>query len=82
MKEIKPIVQATLGFLTPLLGVWTGRGKGGYPTLEAFEYSETFRVYEIMGASFLAYEQNTELIDPQGRPIRRSHWESGILRPF
>jgi hypothetical protein len=75
-------VQVTLGILTPLLGVWTGRGKGLFPTLDAFDYFETFRVQRDPGAPFFTYEQNTELIDPQGRSIRKSHWEAGVLRPL
>jgi hypothetical protein len=75
-------VQVTLGILTPLLGVWTGRGKGLFPTLDTFEYSETFRVQRDPGASFFTYEQDTELTDPQGRSIRKSHWEAGVLRPL
>ena len=75
-------VQATLSILTPLLGVWTGRGKGMFPTLDAFDYFETFHVQRDPGAPFFTYEQNTELIDPQGRSIRKSHWEAGVLRPL
>ena len=75
-------VQATLSILTPLLGVWMGHGKGMFPTLDAFDYFETFRVQRDPGASFFTYEQNTELIDLQGRSIRKSHWEAGVLRPL
>lgn len=76
------VVRATLDLLTPFLGTWKGHGRGGYPTLDAFEYSETLRVYQVPGAYFLAYEQSTDLVDPAGHPIRGSHWESGILRPL
>jgi hypothetical protein len=73
-------VQATLGILTPLLGVWTGQGKGLFPTLDAFDYFETFRLQRDPGAPYFTYEQKTELIDPEGRSIRKSHWEAGVLR--
>jgi hypothetical protein len=75
-------VQEILDILTPLLGVWTGRGKGVFPTLDAFDYFETFRVQRDPGAAYFTYEQNTELIDPEGRSIRKSHWEAGVLRPL
>jgi hypothetical protein len=81
-KEMSPAVQATLEMLTPLVGVWKGRGRGGYPTIVGFDYAETFRVHHDPEAAFLTYEQNTELVDPEGRVIRKSHWEAGVLRPL
>lgn len=72
----------TLDRLAPLLGEWTGRGRGGFPTLEEFDYLETLRVHRDQDATYLTYEQNTELIDLDGRPIRKSHWEAGIIRPL
>lgn len=80
--ESMEVLQATLDFLTAFLGVWTGRGKGLFPTLEMFDYFETFRVQRDPGAPFFTYEQKTELIDIEGRPIRKSHWEAGVLRPL
>jgi hypothetical protein len=81
-KKISPIVQATLHRLIPLIGEWTGLGGGGYPTLDDFVYSETFRVLHDQEAAYLTYEQRTELVDSDGFPIRKSHWEAGILRPL
>jgi hypothetical protein len=81
-KKISPIVQATLDRLIPLIGEWTGIGRGGYPTLDEFIYSETFRVLRDQGAAYLTYEQRTELVDSDGFPIRKSHWEAGVLRPL
>jgi hypothetical protein len=73
--------QAILEALTSLLGTWKGQGKGMFPTLEDFEYSETLQIRRDPGASFLTYQQDTELIDAQGNPSRKSHWEAGVLRP-
>ncbi len=73
--------QLALERLALLAGVWAGRGRGSYPTIESFEYIETFRISHEPGTAYLTYEQRTELIDADGRPIRRSHWEAGLIRP-
>ncbi|MGV9880102.1 FABP family protein [Streptomyces sp. NPDC003006] len=69
--------------LTPvlgLLGVWHGRGRGGYPTLDGeFAYAQEV-VFSHDGRPFLHYEARAWLIDADGRPLRPSARESGWWR--
>ncbi|GGQ45976.1 FABP family protein [Streptomyces mutabilis] len=75
-----PAAHPWLTPVLPLLGVWRGRGRGQYPTLEeefAYEQELTFA---HDGRPFLRYEARAWLTDGTGAPLRPSGRESGWLR--
>ncbi|WNI26179.1 FABP family protein [Streptomyces sp. ITFR-16] len=75
-----PAPHALLAPLTGLLGTWTGRGSGGYPTLaEDFAYAQEV-TFSHDGRPFLHYEARAWLLDADGAPLRPAARESGWWR--
>lgn len=62
--------------ITRLSGTWAGRGRGRYPTIDAFEYSE--RTSFVLAAEYpmIRYEQHARLLPGD----EASHWELGFWR--
>jgi hypothetical protein len=70
---------ALLGLL-PFIGLWRGRGTGGYPTIKDFNYAQEVRISHD-GRPFLHYESRAWLLDDESRPVRQSGREIGWWRP-
>ncbi|WP_328580782.1 FABP family protein [Streptomyces sp. NBC_00370] len=75
-----PAPHALLAPVTGLLGTWTGRGHGGYPTLaDEFSYGQEV-TFSHDGRPFLHYEARAWLLDANDSPLRPSARESGWWR--
>lgn len=60
--------------LAALLGTWRGTGRGSYPTISSFTYTDEW-TFSHLGKPFIAFVQRTW--SPEGKPM---HTESGYLR--
>src|SRR6188768_3445152 len=76
-----PDLHPSLLGLLPYVGLWRGRGRGGYPTLEAdFDYGQEVKISHD-GRPFLFYESRSWLLDEESKPIRPAMREVGFWRP-
>lgn len=66
-----------LAHVAGLVGTWSGRGRGEYPTIAPFEYAESI-TFSHVGKPFLAYSQRTRSVG--GVPTQPMHAESGYWR--
>lgn len=78
--QTPPPLHPALRALEPYVGLWRGRGRGGYPTIEDFDYAQEIRISHD-GRPFLAYESRAWLLDEESRAVRPGARESGWLRP-
>jgi hypothetical protein len=75
-----PDLHPALAGLRAYVGCWRGRGRGGYPTIEDFDYAQELRISHD-GRPFLSYESRAWLIDERSRPVRPAGRETGWWRP-
>lgn len=78
--RVGPDLHPSLLGLLPYVGVWRGWGKGGYPTIEDFDFAQEIR-FSHDGRPFLYYESRTWLVDADREPIRAAAREVGWWRP-
>ena len=70
---------ALLGLL-PFIGSWRGRGQGGYPGVEDFDFAQELTISHD-GRPFLAYESRAWILDDESKPVRPATRETGWWRP-
>jgi hypothetical protein len=70
---------ALLGLL-PFIGSWRGRGQGGYPGVEDFDFAQEITISHD-GRPFLFYASRAWILDPESQPVRMASREVGWWRP-
>ncbi|HET6530138.1 MAG TPA: FABP family protein [Actinoplanes sp.] len=70
---------ALLGLL-PFVGLWRGRGQGGYPGVEDFNFAQEITVSHD-GRPFLRYESRAWILDDDSQPAGLADRETGWWRP-
>lgn len=69
-------MSAPTGPIDALVGQWSGSGRGFYPSITPFGYTEEVTFTAVAGKPFLAYSQRTRHAT-EDRPL---HAESGYWR--
>ena len=72
---MEPSRHPDLSPLAFLVGTWNGAGRGGYPTIDPFDYDEEI-VIDHVGDPFLLYRQSSWLTSDRS-PL---HFERGFIR--
>jgi hypothetical protein len=70
---------ALLGLL-PFVGLWRGRGQGGFPADEDYNFAQEIRISHD-GRPFLRFESRSWLLDDESKPAGEWLIESGFWRP-
>jgi hypothetical protein len=70
---------ALLGLL-PFIGLWRGRGQGGFPAEKDYNFAQEIRISHD-GRDFLAYESRIWLLDDASEPVGMGDRELGFWRP-
>ncbi len=69
---------ALLGLL-PFVGLWRGRGQGGFP-VDDYNFAQEVRISHD-GRPFLRFESRSWLLDEDSKPAGEWNVESGFWRP-
>jgi len=75
-----PDLHPALQPLLPYIGLWRGRGRGGFPTIDDFDYGQEIKITHD-GRPFLYYESRAWVINEENLPVRPAGRETGWWRP-
>ncbi len=70
---------ALLGLL-PFVGLWRGRGQGGFPAEQDYDFAQEVRISHD-GRPFLKFESRSWLLDDESNAIGEWETELGFWRP-
>jgi hypothetical protein len=66
--------------LLPFVGLWRGRGQGGFPAENDYDFAQEIRISHD-GRPFLRFESRSWLLDDESKPAGEWQLESGFWRP-
>ena len=66
--------------LLPFVGMWRGRGQGGFPAPEDYNFAQEITISHD-GRPFLMYSSRSWLLDDDSKPLGESVREFGFWRP-
>ncbi|GLY08002.1 MULTISPECIES: FABP family protein [Actinoplanes] len=78
--RVGPDLNPELLGLLPFVGLWRGRGQGGFPAEEDYNFAQEIRISHD-GRPFLRYESRAWLLDDESKPTGMALTESGFWRP-
>jgi hypothetical protein len=78
--RVGPDLHPSLLGLLPFIGLWRGRGQGGFPRPEDYNFAQEVRISHD-GRPFLKYESRSWLLDEESKPAGEWAVESGFWRP-
>ncbi|MFI5493199.1 FABP family protein [Actinoplanes sp. NPDC051859] len=79
LRQGPDLPEALLGLL-PFIGLWRGRGQGGFPQAKDYNFAQEIRISHD-GRPFLAFESRIWLLDDDSAPIGQGDRETGFWRP-
>ena len=78
--RVGPDLHPALLGLLPFVGLWRGRGQGGFPADGDYHFAQQIRISHD-GRPFLRFESTSWLLDDESKPIGEWLVESGFWRP-
>jgi hypothetical protein len=78
--RVGPDLHPSLLGLLPFVGLWRGRGQGGFPASEDYDFAQEIRISHD-GRPFLKFEARSWLLDPDSKALGEWVSESGFWRP-
>jgi hypothetical protein len=78
--RVGPDLHPSLLGLLPFIGLWRGRGQGGFPAEEDYNFAQEVRISHD-GRPFLKYESRAWLLDDDSQPLGQWITELGFWRP-
>ena len=78
--RVGPDLHPSLLGLLPFIGLWRGRGQGGFPVEEDYNFAQEIRISHD-GRPFLRFDSRSWLLDEESKPAGEWTAELGFWRP-